>query len=113
MKQLKAEERKCIELLNQTDRHYLTKIPYKKQYAAARCNAMGHDICMYGRSALSGVESMNSANKLVREKTAVDIANVTILLLKLEGAQYHKWKETAWGHELPLTPKGMEQIWKW
>jgi hypothetical protein len=38
----------------------------------------------------------------------VDIANATILLLKLEGARYHKWKQTAWGHELPLTPKGME-----
>ena len=107
MKQLNAEERKYIELLHPTDRHYLTKIPYEKQYAAARC-AMGNDICMYGRSASSGVESMNNANKLVREKTAVDIANATILLLKLEGARYHKWKETAWGHELPLTPKGME-----
>ena len=75
MKQLKAEENKHIDQLHPTDRHYLKKMPHNKQYAAARC-AMGHDICMYGKSTSSGVEPMNNANKLVREKTAVDIANM-------------------------------------
>lgn len=53
---------------------------------------------------------MNRANKLVREKTAVDILNASILLLKMEGERYHQWKEKAWGRDLPLTPRGMEHM---
>ena len=78
MQQLKAEEQKYIEQLHPTDRHYLTKVPDEKQYAAACC-AMRNDICMYGRSASSGVEAMNRANKIVHEKTAVDMLNAAIL----------------------------------
>ncbi len=81
--QLKAEEAKYIDQLHPTDRHYLTKIPDEKQYAAAHC-VMGNDICMYGRSASSGVDAMNRANKNVREKTAVDMLNAAILLLNME-----------------------------
>ena len=44
MQQLKAEEAKYIDQLHPTNRHYLTKIPYEKQYPAARC-AMAQDIC--------------------------------------------------------------------
>jgi hypothetical protein len=109
MQQLKSEEAKYIDQLHLTDRHYLTKIPDKKQYAAAHC-AMGNDICMYGKSASSGVESMNRANKNVREKTAVDMLSAAILLLNMEGNRFHQWKEKAWGRELPLTPKGMEHM---
>lgn len=65
---------------------------------------------MYGKSASSGVESMNRANKIVREKTAVDMLNAAILLLQMEGNRFHQWKEKAWGRELPLTPKGMEHM---
>ena len=48
---------------------------------------------------------MNRANKLVREKTAV---NAAILLLKLEGECYHtcKAKASEWDH--PFTPRGMD-----
>ena len=42
---------------------------------------MAPDIRMYGKSASLGVEAMNHANKLVCEKTAVDIFNAAILLL--------------------------------
>jgi hypothetical protein len=94
MQQLKSEEAKYIDQLHPTDRHYLTKIPDKKQYAAACC-AMGNDICMYGKSASSGVESMNHANKNVHEKTAVDMLNAAILLLNMEGNRFHHWKEKA------------------
>jgi len=62
-----------------------------KQYAAARC-AMAPDIRMYGKSASSGVEAMNHANKLVREKTAVDPLNAAIILLQLEGDRFNKRK---------------------
>ena len=50
---------------------YLNSIPDQTQYPAARV-AMGDGIIMYGRSALSSVESMNHANKAARERTAVD-----------------------------------------
>ena len=109
MRQLKAEEATYLDQLHPTNRHYLTKIPDEKQYPAARC-AMAQDICMYGKSASSGAESMNRANKIVREKTAVDMLNAAILLLQMEGNRFHQWKEKAWGRELPLTPKGMEHM---
>ena len=62
-----------------------------KQYAAAPC-VMAPDIRMHGKSASSDVEAMNHANKLVREKTAVDLLNTAILLLQLEGDCFNKWK---------------------
>jgi hypothetical protein len=84
MQQLNAEGTAYLDQLHLTDWHYLTKIPDEKQYPAVRC-AMAQDICMYGKSASSGVESMNQANKIVREKTAVDMLNAAILLLQMEG----------------------------
>ena len=107
MLQLRKTNKTYMDQLHPSDKHYLTKIADDKQYAAARC-AMGDNICMYGRSASSGVESMNRANKLVREKTAIDILNAAVLLLKLEGERYNMWKEKAWLRDLPLTPRGME-----
>ena len=109
MRQLKAEKTTYLDQLHPTNRHYLTTIPDEKQYPAAQC-AMAQDICMYGKSASLGVESMNRANKIVREKTAVDVLNAAILLLQMEGNRFHQWKEKAWGRELPLTPKGMEHM---
>ena len=105
---LRAESNRFLDELHPTDRHYLTKIDDTKQYPAARC-AMGPGICMYGKSASSGVESMNRANKqLVRMKTAVDILNASLLLLKLEGDRFNAGKEKAWNWDQPLTPKGMD-----
>jgi hypothetical protein len=65
---------------------------------------------LYGKSASLGVEAMNHANKLVRQKSVVDLLNAAILLLKLEGECYNKWKAKAWERDLPLTLKGMELI---
>jgi hypothetical protein len=51
---------------------------------------MAQDICIYGKKSGSlGVESMNPANKIVREKTAVDLLNAAILLLQMEGNRFH------------------------
>ena len=107
MQEINTETAKYLQQLHKRDRHFLTKIPNEKQYAAARC-AMSPDVCMYGRSASSGVEAVNRANKIVREKTAIDILNAAILLLKLEGERYHQCKAKAWLREIPFTPRGME-----
>ncbi len=87
MQQLEVYANRYLNQLFPTDHHYLTKIANKKQYAAACC-VMAPDICMYGKSVSSGVEIMNCMNKLVCEKTAVDILNAAILLLQLEGDCY-------------------------
>jgi hypothetical protein len=107
VQQLESNANKYMHQLFPTDRHYLTKMANNKQYAAAHC-AMAPDIRMYGKSASSGVEAMNRANKLVHEKTAVDPLNAAILLLQLEGDRFNKWKQIAWATDMPLTPKGMD-----
>ena len=65
------------------------KLPDECQYAVARC-AMGSNICMFGKSASSGVESMNNANHIARQKTAVDALNGILLLLKLEAERFER-----------------------
>ena len=44
------------------------------------------NFCMFSKSASLGVESMNRGNNLARQRTAVDILNALILLIKLEGS---------------------------
>ena len=83
-----------LQELYEKDRHYLTKLDDNWQFAAVHC-AMGDNICMYGCSASSGVESMNRANIIVCEKTAVDILNAAMLLLKLEGEKIQWWQKMA------------------
>ncbi len=60
------------------------------------------------QSASSGVEAMNRANEDIRQKTAVDILNATMILLKKESTRYNKQLSLAWNHAHVLTPKGME-----
>ncbi len=55
-----------------------------------------------------GVEAMSRANEDIRHKTAVNILNATLILLKKESTWYNKQKNLAWNHEHVLTPKGME-----
>jgi hypothetical protein len=92
-----------------TDRHYLFNIAEKMQFPASRC-AQGDFVCMYGKSASSGVEAMNRANEDIRQKTTVDILNATLILLKKESIRYNKQKSLAWNHAHVLNPKGMELI---
>jgi hypothetical protein len=56
---------------------------------------MGDNICMYQQLSQSTAESMNNANLAVRERTAVDSVNVTILLLQLEIKHHYKYKAKA------------------
>ena len=84
LSQLNSTQNKYYPQMHPTDRHYLTKIDDRMQYPAARCS-MGPNICMYGHSASSGVESMNNANHLARQKAAVDILNAAIKIIQLDG----------------------------
>ncbi len=63
---------------------------------------------MFDKSAPSGVESMNNANQLVRQKTAVDVLNGMILLLKLEAERFQWYKQVTWERDNILTDKGLK-----
>jgi hypothetical protein len=96
--------------MHPTNLHYLTKLPDRSQYPAARC-AVGDNICMFSKSALSGVESMNKVNQLAQQRTAVDILNavIVILLIKLEGEHFNWYKQKAWERDNQiLTELGLE-----
>ena len=43
---------------------------------------------MYEKTASSGVESMNCANNDVQKRTAVDLLNAAIIMLKKEGRRF-------------------------
>lgn len=96
--------------MSANERNYLLKLPDAVQYPAARC-AMGQDVYMYGRSASSGVESMNRANKKdVRNHTAVDSLNAALRMIHIEAGRFESYKELAWKQTLPLTPRGMDEM---
>ena len=105
--QLEAAKAKYYPDMHPTSLKYLTKLDDKHQYPAARC-AMGDDICMYSKSASSGVESMNRANSVARNRAAVDVLNAMILLVKLEGSRFDFYKKKAWSREDILTNRGVD-----
>ncbi len=67
---------------------------------------MGDNICMYKQLSQLTAESMNNANLAVRERTAVDPVNATILLLQLETKHYNEYKAKAWNLNEVLIPHG-------
>jgi hypothetical protein len=78
-----------------------------------KCNpqpqgVQGDSVCMYGKSASSGVEATNRANEDIRQITAVDILNTTLILLKKKITRSNKQQNLAWNHAHVLTPKGMQ-----
>jgi hypothetical protein len=66
---------------------------------------------MYGKTASSGMESMNRANDDVQKWTAIDLLNAAIIMLKKEGLRIVRGQTDA--HKanrfsgLALTPQGM------
>ncbi len=89
---------------------HLSALKDDQQYPAARCTK-AHDVYMYGKTALSGVKSMNRANDNVRARTAVHMLNAALILLKKEGIRYERaqsdaHKKSRWS-DSHLTPKGM------
>ncbi len=105
--QLDRYKQKYYEKMHPTNLHYLQKLLNKCQYPAARCT-MGDGICMFSKSALLGVESMNRANQVACQRMAVDVLNGVILLLKLEAERFYRYKQLAWQREDVLTDKGMK-----
>jgi hypothetical protein len=96
------------DLDEKTLEYFYTKIHDNAQFPAARCN-MGDDIFwLYDHEASSGVESMNNANKAVRNHSAVDPVNSVILLVNLEAGRYKRERDAAWKWDTSLTPKGEE-----
>ncbi len=69
--------------------HYLNAVNNDEQYPAARC-ALSKNVYMYQRFSSFAVKSMNRANMAVQEQIAGDVVNSTILLLKLESAQFNE-----------------------
>ncbi len=61
---------------------------------------------MYQQPSSLTAESINAANKSVRDCTVIDPINTILLLLKFEAARYSKNKEKAWSWNEVLTPHG-------
>ena len=91
---------------------YVSQVNDHQQFPAARvahgARVKGETIYMYQHSSSSTVESMNAANKLVRDRTTVDPINAMILLLKLEAKRYADNKEKAWQWTEVLTFHGQK-----
>jgi hypothetical protein len=51
---------------------------------------------------------MNRANNLARQRTAVDILNALILLIKLEGSRFDYNNQKAWERDEIITSCGLE-----
>jgi hypothetical protein len=81
--------------MHPTDHHYLFNIADETQFPATGC-AQGDSVCLYSKTASSGVESMNRANEDIRQRTAVDILNAALILLKKESSRYDKACNQAW-----------------
>jgi len=52
---------------------------------------------------------MNKANKEMRARTAVDLLNACILLIKLEVNRHYTMNKEVWGGSSVLTPRGLEE----
>jgi hypothetical protein len=86
--------------------HYLNAVNNDEQYyPIARC-ALSKNVYMYQHLSSSAVKFMNRANMAVQEQTAGDVVNSTILLLKLESAQFNENKTKVWQWNEPLTSHG-------
>ncbi len=79
--------------------NYLNFISDEHQFLTARC-AMTETVCMYRKTALSGVEAMNCANNSIQRTTAVDILNAALVLIKTESEQFEWSKSNAWKKEV-------------
>jgi hypothetical protein len=82
--------------VNEKALKYLNAVNDAAQYPGARVDVdFGHMI-MYQHSASLVVGSMSQANKVAKDRTAVDVVCATKLLLSLSSKRYHEKKEMAW-----------------
>ena len=94
---------KHFNAMKSKDIQYLNSLTNESQYLAARW-ATGENVYVYHCLLSGAVESMNGANKQMRARTAVDLLNATVLLLKLECTWFNKMEQEAWGGNSILTP---------
>ncbi len=88
---------------------YIGLVNDHQQFPAARVHygeEQGETIYMYQQSSSKTAESMNAANKSVRDCTVVDPINAMLLLFKLEARRFSKNKEMAWSWTEVLTLHG-------
>ncbi len=83
---------------------YLNALKDAAQYPAARVALDYSSIIMYQYSASLAVESMNRANKVARDKTAINVVCATKLLLSLSAKRYQEKIQMAWKWQGHLTP---------
>ncbi len=93
-------------LMNDKALKYLNAVNDIAQYSGARVAVDYSFIIMYQRSASSAMELMNRANKVARDRTAVDVVCATKLLLSMSAKRYREKKEMAWKWQGHLTPYG-------
>ncbi len=93
--------------------HYLRWLLDELQYPTALCESA--DICMYGKTASSGVESMNHTNNSICRWMAINIVNSVFVLVKKECNHFQRSKSDAWKwdvfcEEKPLTYREMVKL---
>ena len=108
VEQIQYQKDKHFGDMTNRDLYYLNSIEDESQYPAARC-AMDPAVYMYARSSSGTAESMNKANSEMRARTAVDLLNACMLLIKLEVKRYYNVKREVWGGSSILTPRGNEE----
>ncbi len=75
--------------------NYLNLISNEQQFPVVMC-AMAETVCMYRKTALSGVEVMNHANDSIQRQTAINILNAALVLIKKESERFERSKSDAW-----------------
>ncbi len=84
---------------------YFNAVDDAAQYPGARVAVDYSCVIMYQRSASLAVESMNRANKVARDRTAVDVVFATKLYLSLSSKRY---QETKNGMEMARAPDSLQ-----
>ena len=103
--EIQQTKEKYYPMMLQKDVRYLESVDDEEQYAAARCS-MSDNVYMYRRSSSQMAEAMNSANKRMRVRGSVDVANSTMLLMKMEAERFERQKTCAARCTSVLTYKG-------
>ncbi len=88
-------KKKHAPLVNDKALKYLNAVDDAARYPGGRVAVDYSHIIMYQHSASSAVESMNQANKVARDRSAVDVVCATELLLSMSAKRYHEKKEMA------------------
>lgn len=67
---------------------------------------MGKNIHTHHHMSFAAVKTMNAVTMECRQRTAIDLLNTAILLIKMECKRLQKQKGDCWGLDNMLTPRG-------